>query len=634
MQHEVLVSRRLNRFLCDYDKKTFVLLETARFNAANCRSFLFDNPHTIIQMQPDKDLNQFFSQAEIYLKKGFWLAGYFSYEFGYLLEQKLKNCMPKKKSMPLAWLGVFRPPFIINHTKPLLIPRPLKEEGLSFNVSNLRSNISEAEYKKAIKKIKDYLEVGDSYQVNFTFKLECDFKGCPFSLYLNLKKQQPTSFMSFISTGDDYILSFSPELFFRSNKQKISTRPMKGTIARGRFLLEDKEREIWLKRSLKNRAENVMIVDLLRNDLGRIAKKGTVKVKQLFSIEKYLTVFQMTSSIEAILKKSVSFKEQIKALFPCGSVTGAPKIRTMQIIRELEKEPRNIYTGAIGFISPQKETCFNVAIRTIHINKENKMSVGIGGGIVYDSKETKEYKEALLKAKFLIKKQEDFSLIETFCWSKTKRYHFLGLHLNRLKNSCDYFSMPFKVKRIVKKLFYLEKLFDENIIYKVRLLLKEDGEIYMGYAPLEDISPPLKATLSTKKVDYNNYYLYHKTTNRFLYDVEYKNAKKHGFDEILFTNKKGQLTEGTFTNIFIQKNLILYTPALKCGLLPGVLRKYLLINGRAKEAVLYPRDILRAEKVFLGNSVRGLMPAKVSFSLRRPFSYKTLSLLNQGSNLV
>ncbi|MCM8773237.1 MAG: aminodeoxychorismate synthase component I [Candidatus Omnitrophica bacterium] len=582
----------------------YVFLDTIQKDKDNHRSFVFDSCYDILAYRAYDDFEQLFKKIDDYLKRGFWLAGYFCYEFGYTLEERLFNFL-KREDSPLVWLGVFKSPKIINHPYQKDFC-PFKKLGSPYFITNLSPNIEEEEYVSSIQRIKRYLKEGETYQVNFTFKLKFDFKGNPIDLYSHLRNTQPTSYSAFIRTNSDYILSFSPELFFRWEKNRIITKPMKGTIERGRFLQEDKLKERLLKMSEKNRAENLMIVDLLRNDLGKIAKKGGVKVKELFTIEKYFTVFQMTSTIQASLKSTLNFQNIIKAIFPSGSVTGAPKVRTMQIIYQLEKEPRGVYTGAIGYISPNREACFNVAIRTIHIDKDGKGSLGIGGGVVYDSIDKKEYKEAILKAQFLTEDFREFFLIETILWEK-ENFYLLNLHLSRLENSCRYFDIPFSRDEIKRKLFLLEKNFDYHDKYKFRLLMDRRGKLYIEYSLLSDINLPIKVKLSKNRVNSKNRYLYHKTTLRDIYDKEIEIARKQGFSEVIFTNEYSQLTEGTFTNIFLLIKGELYTPKLECGLLPGVFREYLLKSKQAKEKVLYPKDILEAEKFFLGNSLRGLM---------------------------
>jgi para-aminobenzoate synthetase/4-amino-4-deoxychorismate lyase len=384
---------------------------------------------------------------------------------------------------------------------------------------------------------------------------------------------------------------------------------MKGSLARGFTLTEDKIRQDLLKADKKIIAENLMIVDLLRNDLGRIAEK--VWVPKLFTAEKYRTIHQMTSTIAAKLKENISLKSLFTALFPSGSVTGAPKIKTMQIINRLEKEPRGIYTGAIGYISPEKSACFNVAIRTAAI-RDDKGEMGIGGGIVYDSNPRQEYEEALLKAKFLREQFYNFELIETILWQNQRGYFLLALHLNRLKKSCDYFSIKLDFEKLNKELTVLEnKLKSTNANSKVRVLVGLEGGIKLESSALGKIEVPVKIKISPKRINPNDPFLYHKTTKRELYEEELAKAKKEGFFEVIFQNLHSEITEGSITNIFILKNSMFYTPPVKCGLLPGVLREHLFITGKAKEKLLYRADIFGADKVYIGNSVRGLCEAQI-----------------------
>ncbi len=613
MEQNIVWERRVKECLTS-NNRPYVFLDTARFDSINVRSFLFDDFQGELIFKPSDNIEFFFERIDTYLKRGFWLAGFFSYEFGYLLEEKLITSLPKALSLPLVWLGIFRDPFIFSHSHKSQI-RFAADTEVNYKIKNLKPKIPSSYYFHALKRIKRYIEEGETYQVNFTFPLRFEFRGRVDNLYFNLREFQPTSYMAFIATGNDHILSFSPELFFSLKNKKIIVRPMKGTIGRGRFLGEDRRQALALKRSVKNRAENIMIVDLLRNDLGKIAERGKVRTVKIFSLEKYPTLWQMTSTIEAEVKEDICAKDIFCALFPSGSVTGAPKIRTMQIIRELEKYPRGVYCGAIGYISPYGQMCFNVAIRTIHIDRKNRGALGVGGGIVYDSVDNKEYKEAVLKADFLVKKFSRISLIETMRYSYTEGFCFLDLHLKRLKSSCGYFDIPFRKGEIKEKLFSWAKLLDKTKTYKARVLVNREGKISISFQALEEIEAPVSIKLSTKPVESTNIYLYHKTTVRSLYDQERQDALKEGFWEVIFINERGELTEGTVTNLFILKGNKLLTPPLKCGLLDGVLRRYLLDTKRAQEATLYPKDLFEAEEIYVGNSVRGLTRASVSAHL-------------------
>jgi len=576
-------------------------LETVQPDRENQNSYLFKDFKGTLVFRAGDDLGSFFKKAETFLKKGYWLAGYFTYEFGYCLEPALIRFAPKTKDV-LAWLAVCRRPQTIDH-------RP--QTGGRYEIKNIKQSVTRKQYAKDIRVIKKHLEQGDTYQVNYTFKTRFDFSGSPAGFYQALKSRQPTPYSALIFDGRCHILSFSPELFFRREGQKITARPMKGTLA----LNSDPLRFIG---DPKTRAENIMIVDLLRNDLGRICQKGTVKATKLFALEKYPTLFQMTSTIQGRLKKSIGWQEIFTALFPCGSVTGAPKIETMKIIHGLEKEPRGVYCGAIGYIAPDQTACFNVAIRTAVIQPRciagmqpgcipamQRGELGIGGGIVYDSSPAREYQEALLKARFLTSPAPTFSLIETMLWQKAKGIYLEDLHFDRLARSLNYFSIALNIKALRKELrAKLKKLKQDS---KIRVLVDQQGRFAIAIDLFDRRQSSFKIKISQKRLDHQDPFLYHKTTLRDLYESELKLARKQGFFEVIFLNTKDQVCEGSFTNIFIQKHSRLYTPPVSCGLLPGVLRQHLLKTGKAKENILYLKDLRQADKVFVGNSVRGLL---------------------------
>ncbi len=587
----------------------YVVLEGGLNDKGHNRSFGFFSLKKELGLESPSGVEKFFSEVETYLMRGYWLAGFFSYEFGYCLEDVLKPLLPEKRVVPLVWLGVFDEPLMWTSRRDVL-----RDEGKrrgEFIIEEMRPAITEEYYQWSVRKIKKYIEEGDTYQVNFTFPIKFTLKGEVYPLYSYLRQAQPTPYMAFINTGRDYVFSFSPELFFCVNNFWITVRPMKGTIARGRFIEEDRVRLRALRMSTKNRAENVMIVDLLRNDLGRIAEKGTVTVRNLFSLERYPTLFQMTSTIEAKLREDIRLYDLFSSLFPCGSVTGAPKIRTMQIIKEVERYPRGVYCGAIGYISPYGQMCFNVAIRTLHINQNKEGTLGVGGGIVYDSRPSKEFEEALLKAKFFIKPPPSFMLVETIRATRQDGFYLLDLHLRRLKRSCRYFDINVDINRVKTELARVREKFEEGEVYIVRILVSRGGEVFLEHRILEKKRKPLRVKLVKTEMSGEEVYLYHKTTYRPFYEKVIKEVRREGFDEALLINRKGEVTEGTFTNVFIKKGGTLYTPPVKCGLLPGVLREHLLRTGAVQERVLYLQDILQAEKVFMGNSVRGLLDSDV-----------------------
>jgi para-aminobenzoate synthetase/4-amino-4-deoxychorismate lyase len=403
-------------------------------------------------------------------------------------------------------------------------------------------------------------------------------------------------------------------MFFRKRDRMIEVKPMKGTSCRGRFLQEDLGNIEALHLCPKNRSENIMIVDMLRNDLGKISSPATVKTKRFFEVERYESLLQMTSTIEGKLKSKVSLYEIFKALFPSGSVTGAPKIKTMQIIDELEKSPRMVYTGSIGFIKPSGDAVFNVAIRTLLIDTKEKIGeMGVGSGIVYDSNPQKEYAECLLKSKFLTDRWADFQLIETMLWEPQKGLFLLKLHMERLSESARYFDFRYNEKAIVEALRKTAAKLDSRKRYRIRFLLDREGGIDISLSDITIENDEKFVTVSDKATDSKDIFLFHKTTNRRFYDEEYKRCKEKGFHDIIFCNQNGEITEGTISNIFIKKGNRYYTPPVHCGLLNGVYRRYILKEKMlpAQEKILYIEDIERAEEIILTNAVRGITKAKL-----------------------
>ncbi|OAG26979.1 aminodeoxychorismate synthase component I [Thermodesulfatator autotrophicus] len=583
----------------------FIFLETSKVLPGEKRHFLFENPQAVFLFNPGDDMTLFFRKLEKALSAGFWLAGYFSYEFGYFLDKRLLPLSTKKTFAPLVVLGAFKTPQIfeakISH---------FYETG-SLELNELRLSLSKDEYMAKIHQIKDFIASGDTYQVNFTLKYHFSFYNNPLSWYLALRHKQRVSYGAFMKTPSFWVLSFSPELFIKIEDTTIWTRPMKGTAPRGANLLEDEKISSFLASDIKNQAENIMIVDLLRNDLGRVCEPGSVWVPKLFEVEKYETVFQMTSTVKGKLKNFNLFN-LFRALFPCGSVTGAPKIRTMEIISELETEPRGVYTGAIGFISPQKEMAFNVAIRTLFMNKD-KGEFGIGSGIVWDSEPEKEYEECLLKARFLTGQEPSFELIETMCFIPEEGVKLLPFHLDRLKASATYFGFPLEEDRLQK---ILEQTFSSlNGPAKLRLLLREDGRLRLEAYPFPPSPREIKIALVKKDYAPPKKFLLHKTTHRDWFNRWQKVAQKNGLFDVIFYDEKERILEGTISNIFLQISGKLYTPPTELGLLPGVLRESLLAQGKAEEKELYLEDLDRAERIFVGNAVRGLLPVSHYFKM-------------------
>lgn len=601
----------------------FVFLESSRVTEENHQSLLFSRPHKRLVCMVGDDGADFLARADSFREQGYFLAGWLAYEFGYLLEPRLRPFLPGKKSSlerPLAVLGVYNEPLVFDHK--IGSSNGGREwstteiGGDSFSCTQLQSTLSREQYLQAIKKIQEYICAGDTYQVNFTLHLDFLFNGSVGALYRTLRRNQSVSYSAWIRHDGRDILSFSPELFFTADSAKIRVRPMKGTMARGRTEAEDDEHRRELCSDPKNRSENVMIVDLLRNDLGRLLHAGgggTVIPRSLFDVETYESLLQMTSTIDGVPVGNgpLSLTSLMTALFPCGSVTGAPKIRTMEIIHELEKQARGVYCGAIGYAGPEK-SCFNVPIRTLELSG-GQGRMGIGSGIVADSDPESEWQESLLKGNFLTRREPEFQLIETLLLEPDEGFFLLDFHLERLADSARYFHFTYDPEIINSRLQETE--IESNHRQRVRLRLHRDGRVKVTSTLLTDdsaLTGQLKVIFSKQQVNPDDPHLFHKTTWRSLYDSERKLSNDRGCFEVLFTNTLGQVTEGAISNLFILtgENLLL-TPPISCGLLAGTYRRMLLEDGRAVEQILTVDDVLAAEEVYVANSVRGLVRVQV-----------------------
>ena len=591
------------------DNANSVLLETSRVDSENKHSYLFRDPVQVLSASTLEELPGLFQQLETALTDGFYAAGYISYECGYHF-QSLTSVSLIPSELPLAWFGVYKQPSIFIHEK-----EGKESDSSSFiagafgNTSNRPASpaaltISEEDFCAKVHRIKEYIQAGDTYQVNLTDRVDAEFDASSDEIFAELSSRQPVSYSAFLNVSGHQILSLSPELFFRVDKDRIVTRPMKGTMPRGLDSVEDVATALRLQNDEKNRAEHVMIVDLLRNDLGRICTMGSIRVEDLFSVEKYKTLFQMTSTVSGTLRDDTSYYEIFKSMFPSGSVTGAPKIRTMQIIHELEQRPRGVYTGAIGLIAPDRTSVFNVAIRTL-VLKDGQATMGVGGGIVADSDPMDEYRECLLKASFLNHTTPPFQLLETMLWDG--EITFLGLHLDRMEASASYFEFPFDRQSIEAQLFKQSKQLSPGDPYRIRLLLDTGGKPTITVAPHIFHKPTGRVRIASERTFSGDLFLRHKTTHREHYDRLNAQAHADGFDDVIFLNERGEVTEGAISNIFIMHAGVLLTPPLSCGVLPGVYRRYLLeSNKTAEERVLTIQDLECADDVFLCNSVRGM----------------------------
>jgi len=622
-----------------------VLLECARpeateppsdFSPLEPCTRLFTAPLRVcVANQPD-ELGPLFAAIERAVAAGHYAAGFFAYESAAFFEPKA-NLLPSLPGQPLAWFGIYDRPHLFDHctgvfpegnppgleqaTTPVDLQRPDLQLQLDATLA-----LTEQQYAGHIDAIHQLIRSGDVYQLNFTVPLRIQVSGSPAALYQHLRSRQPTPYCAFLHTEPNRrILSFSPELFFRLENQgetrRILTRPMKGTAPRGRTTSEDRAQSEWLRNDPKNRSENVMIVDLLRNDLGRLCRYGSVRAHRLFAIERYPTLWQMTSAITGELRPQVDFHQVFRALFPCGSITGAPKVRAMQLLADLEGQPRGIYTGAIGFFSKER-TVFSVAIRTLELDSGSQESdcmggtMGVGSGIVIDSDPASEFRECLLKADFLARTpqslSESFSLVESLLWHNG--YPLIEFHLDRLEDSAHYLAFPCNRTETKSALHAHAAAFRSQEPRKVRLLLQRDGALQITDESLPDFETPLRVRIALQRTDPRNPMLFHKTTHRPHYAEAFQAAVRAGYDDVLFLNLRGEVTEAGIHNIFIRKDGRLFTPPIECGLLAGVQRRHVLqTEPSAEERLIYLHDLRHAEAIYLSNAVRGLRPAVVDW---------------------
>jgi para-aminobenzoate synthetase/4-amino-4-deoxychorismate lyase len=572
-----------------------ILLESQRRDRENTTSFLLARPVEVLECRRADQVAGCLGRAQELLECGLALAGFLSYEAGAALQPPLPATTPG--DFPLVWLAAYER--VSACQEPLELP---PGEAEPAPVRGLRLDMDRADYCRAVEAARRYIAAGDNYQTNLTCRLHFDSPEEPLAAYLRLRLAQPVPYGAFLNCGDFQVISQSPELFLRRRGFWLETRPMKGTSARGRSSAEDEGRARALARDAKCRAENIMIVDLMRNDLGRLATYGTVAVFDLFRVERYNTLLQMTSGVRCRLRPGLSLLDILAATFPPGSVTGAPKYRTMEIIGELEGGPRKVYTGAIGLFLPGGDMVLNVAIRTL-IASGGHYEMGIGSGIVADSRASDEYEETRLKSRFFFAPARQFRLLETIRCEAGGGFASLEAHLRRLRRSARYFGYPFSRRRALEALEAPAGL--GAPLHRVRLLLDRHGRFEAEWEPLGPLPPEVEVLLSRHQTRPSQPWLYHKTTERHLYDRELALARRQGFGEVLFTNSEGQLTEGAFTNLMVRAEGRWVTPKLSCGLLPGIWRSQFIRRHHAGQAILTPADLPGAEEVLLGNSVRG-----------------------------
>lgn len=566
-------------------------------DAARAVWYYFEKPREIVSVsRPEEVLPALQRIEKLVDAHGWYAAGFLSYEAAQAFDSAFITRPPG--SLPLLWFGLYDSP-----RTSTMLPSISSPQGAdaAFALEAWTPSVTRSAYDAAIDQVKQHIARGETYQVNYTFRLKAAFTGSPLDLFAAMLQTQPVDYPAYLQIGQHVICCASPELFFALDGNQVTCRPMKGTAPRGRTLAEDRAQAEDLRSSLKQRAENVMIVDMLRNDLGRIAQIGSVRVPKLFETERYRTLWQMTSTVTA--QVTASFSELMAALFPCASITGAPKVSTMGIIAALETAPRGIYTGTIGFLAPGRRAQFNVSIRTAVIDRESgQAEYGVGGGVVWDSTARDEYAESLLKARAITAPQPDFSLLETLRWVPPGGWFLRDAHLNRLSDAAEYFGFPFDRFMIEARLTAFEKTFDGA--QRVRLLLLRDGTLKNESAPLPpQPASPLRVKLALAPIDDADVFLYHKTTRRSVY--EQARADWPDYEDVLLYNQRGELTEFTIGNLVVELDGQLVTPPVHCGLLPGTFRANLLAQGVIQERVFHREDLARCTKLFLVNSVRG-----------------------------
>ncbi len=567
----------------------------------------FSQPVKVLRTERIEDVLPMLREAE---ESGLYAAGFLSYEAARAFDDALKTrpCA----GFPLLCFGLFHAPDVLEGIE--------EAPTTSYEVGELVPSASRTEFTEAIGRVKQRIAEGATYQVNYTYRLKGTFSGDTWAFFHALVQGQKTEYAAFVETGDWAICSASPELFFNVTDERIVSRPMKGTARRGRTFAEDREQAEALRHSEKDRAENIMIVDMVRNDIGRIARPGSVETVSTYDVEKYPTVWQMTSTVQGILKPRTDANGRervvdiIHALFPCASITGAPKAKTMEIISELETTPRKIYTGNIGFITPMGEACFNVAIRTALI-QDGMLEYGVGGGIVWDSDADAEYEETLTKSRVLTQPRPDFQLLETMLWEPDTGIFLLNEHLQRIGKSAAYFDIPLDVFAIQQELDQTVSAFDPSP-YRIRLLVSREGVIEVQSLAMEQggacsssvprtagaADPALRVVLVNEPVDSQDVFLFHKTTHRAVY--EKARADHPECDDVILWNERGEATEGSVANLVIRKDGKLITPPVECGLLAGTYRDSLLKNGDIEEGVILLDELNAAEDIYLINSVR------------------------------
>jgi len=605
--------------------RSFILFDNASAN----HGLLFHSPERVLMAREGAAIPALLRELDEALCSGYWAAGFLSYELGLWLEPKLAASGDGRlldSLLPLAWIGVFRAPRKLSDRE---LDRELAD-GVTggHRLSRPEPLLTREQYVRQIDEIQSLIRRGDIYQANFSFPCQASLWGTTGSLYASLRTRQRSAHGGWLSAPEFSILSLSPELLVKSDGITLVTRPMKGTAPRCEDPEVDARAAAALQADCKSQAENLMIVDLLRNDLSRLCAPGTVRVPSLFALETYPTFHALTSTIEGRLAGNPGMSALLEALFPCGSVTGAPKIRAMEVIRSLESGPRGPYCGSLCWFAPDRRFALNVAIRTLVVEElelardSRPVHFSLGSGIVADSDPQLEWDECLLKGRFIELEAVPFQLLETLRWEPGTGFRLLESHLARLEASASWWAFHFDRERVITALHVAATSEAAHLqqALRVRLRLSADGTPHISATPLPELGlEPLRLTLSSTRVESTDLWLRHKTTRRVLYDQVLQELRSTGTaDESLFLNQRGEITEGTISNLFVETQGKLLTPPLACGVLPGVCRQQVLRNdSRAEEAILTLQDLVSAEAIWLSNAVRGLVRASAVDSLQQ-----------------
>jgi para-aminobenzoate synthetase / 4-amino-4-deoxychorismate lyase len=579
---------------------------TARFDdlAPRGRSFELRGPVAIVEARQPSEVADALSAVEASTQRGYWAAGFCSYEAAPGLDPAFA-VRPRPRAepfseLPLVWFALFE------ESADVALPSDPSAEPPS-PLDAWVASIARERYDGAIEAIREHIAAGEAYQINYTLRLRAAVDGDERGLYRDLCLAQRGSYAAYLNLGRYRVLSASPELFFRLDDDRVTTRPMKGTAPRGRWAEEDEDVARRLRSSAKDRAENAMIVDLLRNDLGRISIPGSVETSAMFAAERYETIWQLTSTVTSRLRPGAGLLDVFRAVFPSGSVTGAPKIRSSQIIAALEDSPRGVYTGAIGYVAPSAangpRARFNVAIRTVVLDTETRLAeYGVGGGITTDSSAEGEYDEVLAKARVLTLRRPAFDLFETVRHDPGVGFRHLHEHLERLSASARYFGFRCDVGAVTEA---LEKVVTaEDAPVAVRVVLSRDGDAFAEPRPLSRRpSAPPRLAIDRPSVDPSDALVYHKTTIRGRY--ESAAARHPEADDVVLVNTRDEVAECTVANLAARLRGRWWTPALDAGLLPGIERMRALADGRIQERTISVAEIRAAEELALLSSVRG-----------------------------